>query len=105
MPIPRAASTRCAGTARMPSYVLRMIGSSVAIHNPTIAGSAPMPSRLIISASLPSVGIDVTMFTAWIAPSAQRAIQGRDSQMPMAMPRTIAAEPETATSTTCCFVR
>ncbi len=63
-----------------------MIGSSVAIHSPTIAGSAPMPRRLIISASLPSVGIDVAMLTAWIAPSAQRAIDGRDSQMPSATP-------------------
>ena len=63
-----------------------MIGSSVAIHSPTIAGSGPMPSRLIISASLPSVGIDVTMFTAWIAPSAHRSIHGRDSQIADADP-------------------
>ncbi len=47
-----------------------MIGSSVAIHSPTIAGSGPMPSKVIISASLPSVGIEVTMLTAWIVASA-----------------------------------
>ena len=82
-----------------------MIGNSVAIHNPTIAGRGPIPSSDIMSASLPSVGIDVTMLTAWIAPSAQRAIHGRESQMPIDTPVTIAAAPEIATSTRCCLVR
>ena len=70
-----------------------------------MAGSGPMPRRLIISASLASVGIEVTMLTAWIAPSAQRAIHGRDSQTPIATPETIAADPESATSMRCCRVR
>ena len=78
-----------------------MIGNSVAIHSPTIAGNAPMPSKLIISASLPSVGIDVTMLTAWMTLSAQRAIDGRDRAMPTARPVTIANDPDNATSIRC----
>ena len=85
--------------------MLRTIGSSVAIHKPTIAGSGPMPSKVIISASLPSVGIEVAMLTAWIVASAYRAIAGRESQTPRPMPVTIAAPPEMATSTRCCLVR
>ena len=107
IPMPRAASMRCSGTARMPSYVLRMIGSSVAIHSPTIAGNAPMPRKLIISASLPSVGNrrrHVDCLNRRLPP--QRAIQGRDSQMPMRdAGDDRQAIPDTPTSNRCCLVQ
>ena len=64
IPMPVAASTDAAGTPSMPAYVLRTIGSSDAAHNPKIAGTTPMPSRLIASASTASVGIVLPIFSA-----------------------------------------
>ncbi len=63
MPMPRAASIRCAGTMRRPAMVLSTIGSSVSTNRPKIADGAPMPSTDMASARIARVGIVVPRLT------------------------------------------
>ena len=87
MPMPRAASIRCAGTMRRPAMVLRTIGSSVSDHSPKIAGGAPMPSTDMASARIASVGIVVPRLTTWVDRVRRSGrIAGRVSTMPSGTP-------------------
>ena len=97
---------RCAGTPSMPAYVLRTIGSSDATHKPKIAGTTPMPSRLIASASTASVGIVLPRLSACMIVSATRAHPRAGSATARAERRRRSrGRPEIATSFMCCRVR
>ena len=86
--------------------MLRTIGSSDATHSPKIAGTTPMPSRVIASASMASVGIvraDVDDLHDRLGERAASA--AGVSQSPSGTPTRIASPPEIATSCMCCCDR